>query len=160
MRMKRVVVFLPMAAVQACDDLAARYGSNRSEVFRLAIAEGMPGTVEALEKLQEIRMVEALGAGASRSWRIRGAQKRPGRGRPRSFLDPDRAVAVLVDYGRAVRAADPGLTEEDLGVSLRSHAQVIGVAADDLEDAVVDAVSRLFGRPQLQSVADPSQPPE
>ncbi len=65
-----------------------------------------------------------------------------------------------MDYGRAVRAADPGLTEEDLGVSLRSHAQVIGVAADDLEDAVVNAVSRLFGRPQLQSVADPSQPPE
>ena len=64
---KRVVVFLPMAAVKACDDLAARYGSNRSEVFRLVIAEGMPGAVQALEKLREIRMVEALGAGASRS---------------------------------------------------------------------------------------------
>ncbi len=50
--MKRVVVFLAAAAVKACDDRAARYGSNRSEVFRLAIVEGMPGTVEALEKLQ------------------------------------------------------------------------------------------------------------
>ena len=159
MRMKRVVVFLA-AAVKACDDLAARYGSNRSEVFRLAIVEGMPGAVEALEKLREIWMVEALGAGASRSWRIRGMQKRPGPGRPRSVLDPDRAVAVLVDYGRAVRAADVELTEEDIGATLRVHAQVIGVAADDLEDVVVDAVARLFDRPQMQSVADPSLPPE
>ena len=160
MQMKRVVIFVPPAAVKACDDLAARYGSNRSEVFRLAIAEGMPGAVQALEKLREIRMVEALGAGASRSWRIRGMQKRPGPGRPRSVLDPDRAVALLVDYGRAVRAADAELTEEDLGATLRVHAQVIGVAAVDLEDVVVDAVSRLFDRPQMQSVADPSQPPE
>ena len=74
MRMKRVVAFLPAAAIKACDDLAAWYGSNRSEVFRLAIAEGMPGAVEALEKLREIRMVEALGAGASRSWRIRACR--------------------------------------------------------------------------------------
>ncbi len=160
MQMKRVVVFLPMAAVKACDDLAARYGSNRSEVFRLAIAEGMPGAVQALEKLREIRMVEALGAGASRSWRVRGMQKRPGPGRPRSVLDPDRAVAVLVDYGRAVRAADAGLSEEDVGGTLRVHAQVIGVAADDLDDVVVDALSRLFGRPQMLPVADPSLPPE
>ena len=50
-----------------------------------------------------------------------------------------------------MRAADPGLTEEDLGVSLRSHAQVIGVAADDLEDVVVDAVSRLV-RPTADAV--------
>ena len=40
MQMKRVVVFLPSAAVKACDSLADRYGSNRSEVVRLAIAEG------------------------------------------------------------------------------------------------------------------------
>ncbi len=65
-----------------------------------------------------------------------------------------------MDYGRAVRAADAGLSEEDVGVTLRSHAQVIGVAADDLEDVVVDAMSRLFDRPQMQSVADPSLPPE
>ena len=95
----------------------------------------------ALEKLREIRMVEALGAGASRSWRIRGMQKRPGPGRPRGVLDPDRAVAAVVDYGRAVRAADAGMSEEDVSVTLRSHAQVIGVAADDLEDIEVDAVA-------------------
>ena len=89
-----------------------------------------------------------------------GCAEAPWPGRPRSILDPDRAVAVLVDYGRAVRAADAGLSEEDVGVTLRSHAQVIGVAADDLEDVVVDAMSRLFDRPQMQSVADPSLPPE
>jgi hypothetical protein len=52
MQMKRVVVFLPSAAVKACDTLATRYASNRSEVVRLAVAEGMPGAVEALERLR------------------------------------------------------------------------------------------------------------
>ena len=160
MKMKRIVVFLPLAAVKACDDLATRYGSNRSEVFRLAIAEGMTPAVEALEKLREVRMVEALGTGASRTWRVRGMQQRSRPGRPRTALDPDRAVAVLVDYGRAVRGADPALSEDDVGAALKVHAQVIGVEADDLDDVLVDAVSRLFDRPQVQPVMDPSLPPE
>ena len=117
MRMKRVVVFLPMAAaVQACDDLAARYGSNRSEVFRLAIVEGMPGAVEALEKLREIRMVEALGAGASRSWRIRG-MRRSVLGRAVHAASSIRIVPLLFLWTTAVPSVRliAELTEEDIG---------------------------------------------
>ena len=158
MQMKRVVVFLPSAAVKACDSLAERYGSNRSEVVRLAVAEGMPAAVEALERLRDLRLVKAAGADASRLWRVRG--KRPGRGRPRKVLDPDRAVSVLLDYGRAARAAQPEMPEADLDAALRLHAQVLGMAPDDIEDVVAEALARVFGKPQVEPVADPSQPPE
>ncbi len=160
MQMKRVVVFLPSAVVKACDSLAERYGSNRSEVVRLAVAEGMLAAVEALERLRDLRLVKAAGAGASRLWRVRGKRKRPGRGRPRKVLDPDRAVSVLLDYGRAARAAQPQMPEADLDAALRLHAQVLGVASDDIDDVVADALARVFGKPQVEPVADPSQPPE
>lgn len=160
MQMKRVVVFLPPAAVKACDTLADRYASNRSEVVRLAVAEGMPGAVEALERLRELRLVEAAGAGASRMWRARGARKRPGRGRPRNVLDPDRAVSVLLEYGRAVRAAESEITRDGVRESLRLHAQVIGVSPDDLEDVLLEVLGQMFGEPQVEAIADPSQPPE
>lgn len=160
MQMKRVVVFLPPEAVKSCDALAARYQSNRSEVVRLALAEGMPGAVEALERLRELRLVEAAGAGAARLWRVRRAQKRPGRGRPRSVLDSDRAVSMLLEYGRAVRAADSELSRDGVRESLRVHAQVIGVSPDDLDDVLIDVLGQMFGEPQVQPVADPSQPPE
>ena len=159
MRMKRVVVFLPPAAVKACTSLADRYGSNRSEVVRLAVAEGMPGAVEALERLRDLRPVEA-GAGASRLWRVRGTRKRPGRGRRRTVLDPDRAVSELLDYGRTARAAQPKMREADLEAALRLHALVLGVAPDDIEDVVAHALAQMFGKPQVETVADPSQPPE
>ena len=140
MRMKRVVVFLPPAAVKACNSLADRYGSNRSEVVRLAVAEGMPG--------------------AARLWRVRGTRKRPGRSRPRTVLDPDRAVSELLDYGRTARAAQPKMREADLEAALRLHALVLGVAPDDIEDVVAHALAQMFGKPQVETVADPSQPPE
>ena len=159
MRMKRVVVFLPSAAVKACDSLADRYGSNRSEVVRLAVAEGMPAAVEALERLRDLRPVEA-GAGASRLWRVRGTRKRPGRGRRRTVLDPDRAVSVLLDYGRTARAAQPKMREADLEAALRLHALVLGVGPDDVEDVVAHALAQVFGKPRVEAVADPSQPPE
>ena len=85
---------------------------------------------------------------------------RPGRGRPRKVLDPDRAVSVLLDYGRAARAAQPQMPEGDLDAALRLHAQVLGVAPDDIDDVVADALTRVFGKPQVEAVADPSQPPE
>lgn len=160
MQMKRVVVFLPPAAVKACDSLAQRYGSNRSEVVRLAVAEGMPGAVEALERLRELRLVEAAGAGASRLWRERGTRKRPGGGRRRQVLDPDRAVSVLLDYGRTGRAAQPRMRKADLEAALRLHALVLGVARDDVEDVVAQALAQMFGKPQVEPVAHPSQPPE
>jgi len=159
MRMKRVVVFLPSAAVKACDSLADRYGSNRSEVVRLAVAEGMPAAVEALERLRDLRPVEA-GAGASRLWRVRGTPKRPGRGRPRKVLEPDRAVSVLLDYGRAACAAQPRMRKAELEACLRLHALALGVAPDDIKDVVAHALAQVFGRPRVEAVADPSQPPE
>ena len=160
MQMKRVVVFLPPAAVKACDSLADRYGSNRSEVVRLAVAEGMRGAVEALERLRELRLVEAAGAGASRLWRERGTPKRPGRGRPRKVLDPDRAASALLHYGRDARAAQPQVRKADLEAALRLHALVLGVAREDVEDVVAHALAQMFGKPQVEAVADPSQPPE
>ena len=76
------------------------------------------------------------------------------------MLDPDRAVSVLLDYGRAARAAQPQMPEGDLDAALRLHAQVLGVAPDDIDDVVAHALARVFGKPQVEAVADPSQPPE
>jgi len=158
--MKRVVVFLPSEAVKACDTVAERYGSNRSEVVRLALTEGMSGAVQALQALRAARLVESAEAGVVGGRSAAGARKRLERGRRRKVLDPDQAVSALVDYGRAVREADPRMPEAAVSASVRVHGQVIGVAADDLEDVVLQVLSQLFGDPQVESVADPSQPPE
>ena len=157
MQMQRIVVFLPPAAVKACDVAASKYGSNRSEVVRLAVAEGMRGAVEALDRLREVRLLEAAGAGAARVWKARGASKRS---RSRDSLDPDRAVSMLLEYGRAARAADPEIAPQQLRAGLQMHAQVIGVSPDDIEDVLVDVIGQMFGEPQVQPVEDPSQPPE
>ena len=100
----------------------------------------------------------AAGEGGRR--RRFAAVARPGRGRPRKVLGPDRAVSVLLDYGRAARAVQPQMSEGDLDAALRLHAQVLGVAPDDIDDVVADALARVFGKPQVEPVADPSQPPE
>ena len=159
MQMQRVVVFLPPAAVKACDVAASKYGSNRSEVVRLAIADGLRGAVEALERLREVRLLEAAGAGAARVWKGRGAPQRSV-GASREPLDPDRAVSALLEYGRAVRASDADLDPQQLRNGLQMHARVIGVDPEDLDEVLVDVIGQLFGEPQLQAVPDPSQPPE
>jgi len=160
MQMKRVVVFLPAAAVKACDSLADRYGSNRSAVVRLAVAEGMKGAVEALQRLRGLRLVEEAGAGASRLRRVGETRKRPGRGPRRQVLDPDRAVSLLLHYGRDARAAQPQVCKADLEAALRLRALVLGVAPDDVEDVVAHALAQMSGKPPVEAVADPSQPPE
>lgn len=157
--LQRVVVFLPPAAVKACDVAASKYGSNRSEVVRLAIADGLRGAVEALERLRDVRLLEAAGAGAARVWKGRGAAQRSGGG-SREPLDPDRAVSALLEYGRAARASDADLDPQQLRNGLQMHAHVIGVDPADLDEVLVDVVGQLFGEPQLQAVPDPSQPPE
>lgn len=160
MNMQRVVVFLPPAAVKACDVAAAKYGSNRSEVVRLAIADGLRGAVEALERLRQVRLLEAAGAGAARVWQGRGAPQRSGGGSTPEPLDADRAVSALLEYGRTVRASDSDLDPQQLRAGLQMHAHVIGVDPADMDEVLVDVLGQLFGEPQLQSVADPSQPPE
>lgn len=160
MHFKRVVAFLPEEAVTACEVLAKRYATSRSEVVRIALAEGMASAVRVLERLRETRLLEAAGADGARAWRVKATRSRTGRGRPRKALDPDRAVSLLLDYGRALRAADPKLSRDSLNDTLRLHAQVIGVAPDDLDDVVLDAVAQILAEPQVLPVADPSQPPE
>jgi len=113
-------------------------------LVRLAVAEGLPCAVDELERIRDMRVVEAASAGASRLYRVRGTRKRPGRGRPRNVLDPNRAVSALLDYGRAARAAQPDMPEDDLDATLRLHAQVIGVAADDVEDVVADVLVQML----------------
>ena len=156
-KMQRVVVFLPRAAVKACDLAAAKYATSRSEVVRLAIADGLKGAVAVLDSLRDVRMLEAAGTGAARVWRDRGVAQ------PRESLDPldaDRAVSALLDYGRAAQAANSGITVDALRSSLQLHAQVIGVVPDDLDEVLVDVLAQLFGQPQLEEVDDPSRPPE
>lgn len=160
MQLKRVVVFLPDDALSSCEVLAKRYAVSRSEVVRIALAEGMAAAVRVLERLRETRLLEAAGADGSRHWRVQATRPRTGRGRPRKSLDPDRAVSLLLDYGRALRAADPGLSRDALSDTLRLHGQVIGVAPDDVDDVVLDALAQILSEPQLQPVADPSRPPE
>lgn len=157
---QRIVVFLPPAAVKACDVAAAKYGSSRSEVVRLAVAEGLRGAVESLEHLREARLVEAAGAGAARIWKARGIAPPAGTDKSGEPLDPDRAVSALLEYGRAVRAADGDLDPQQMRDGLQMHAQVMGVAPDDLDEVLADVLSQLFGEPQLQPVLDPSRPPE
>ncbi|MYH29202.1 MAG: hypothetical protein F4137_10175 [Acidobacteria bacterium] len=157
---QRIVVFLPPAAVKACDVAAAKYGSSRSEVVRLAVAEGLRGAVESLQRLREVRLVEAAGAGAARVWKARGTAQSSGAGKAGDPLDPDRAVSALLEYGRAVRAADGDIDPQQMRDGLQMHAQVIGVAPDDLDEVLADVLGQLFGEPQFQPVADPSQPPE
>ena len=53
-----MIVFLPPTAVRACDNLAKRYDSNRSEVIRIAVSEGMAGVRVALTRLQKVRSAE------------------------------------------------------------------------------------------------------
>ena len=67
---------------------------------------------------------------------------------------------MLLDSGRAARAAQPQMPEADLDAALRLHAQVLGVAPDDIDDVVAHALAQMFGKPQVEPVADPSQPPE
>lgn len=160
MQMQRIVVFLPPAAVKACDVAATKYGSNRSEVVRLAIAEGLRGAVEALEHLRQVRLLEAAGAGAARVWKGRGTPQRAGGGSSAEPLDPDRAVSLLLEYGRTVRASDSDMDPQQLRAGLQMHATVIGVDPADLDEVLVDVLGQLFGEPQLQPVADPSKPPE
>ena len=157
---QRVVVYLPVAAVKACDQAAAKYASNRSEVIRLAIAEGLTGAVESLERLRSVRLVEAAGTGAARVWKARGAAQRSGAVKPAQPMDPDRAVSLLLEYGRAARAADDALDSEQAREGLLMHAQVLGVAPADMDEVLTDVLGQLFGEPQLQPVADPSQPPQ
>jgi hypothetical protein len=94
--------------------------------------------------------VEVAGTGAARLWRARAAKKRPGRGRPRNVLVPDRAVSVLLEYGRAVRAAESEVSRDGVRESLRLRAQVIGVSLDDLDDVLLELIGQMFDEPQVE----------
>ena len=161
MEMKRVVVFLPPQTVKASEALAARYASNRSEVLRLAVAEGLQPVRPVLARLQRVRMAEL------------GAESRPapgaGKRRDRAVasgpagvvpLDAETAIPQLVQYGTSARRVRPGLAARDLRVMLATHSEVIGVLPDDIEDAVDGALGELFGADDVLPVADPSAPPE
>jgi len=66
----------------------------------------------------------------------------------------------LLDYGRDARAAQPWMCKAELKAALRLRALVLGVAPDDIEDVVAHALAQVFGKPRVEAVADPSQPPE
>ena len=140
MQMKRAVVFLPDDALSSCV-LAKRYAVSRSEVVRIALAEGMAAAVRVLERLRETRLLEAAGADGSRHWRVQATRPRTGRGRPRKLLDPDRAVSLS-------------------GLRPCPACGGSGVVAGRVDDVVLDALAQILSEPQLQPVADPSRPPE
>ena len=163
MEMRRIVVFLPDSDVRACDGLAARYGSSRSEVVRIAVGEGMSKVRDALVSLKKLQRAEADAVAARRSATARKKGGRPaGSTRVAGVvpLDADAAIPQLVDYGRAARRVRPGLAAPELRMMMVTHAQVIGVLQDDLEDAVNEAVAKLFGDDGILPVADPTAPPE
>ena len=163
MEMKRIVVFLPDSTVRRCDGLAARYGSSRSEVVRIAVGEGMSKTRDALVRSENVRLAEAQ---AIEARRFATARKKSGRPAGSAgvagvvSLDAESAVPQLVQYGRSARRVRPGLAAPDLRVMMWTHAQVIGVLPDDVEDAVDGAVAELFGRADVLPVDDPTAPPE
>ena len=132
-------------------------GSNRSEVVRLAVAEGdARGLSRPLDRLREVRLLESAGAGAARVWKARGASKRS---RSRDSLDPDRAASIAAGVRQgAARAADPEIAPQQLRAGLQMHAQVIGVSPDDIEDVLVDVIGQMFGEPQSSACRDRSRP--
>lgn len=161
MEMKRVIVFLPPAAIRACDGLARRYASNRSEVIRLAVSEGMAGVRVALARLQKLRLTERQAAEQRRALRRRGSPPASGVAGPTGVvpLDADRAVSVLTDYARSARRVHSRLDDDGLRVVLVTHAQVVGVDVDDI-DSVVEQALAAVGQPVLVPGVDPTVPPE
>ena len=161
MEMKRIVFFLPPQTVKAAEALSARYASNRSEVLRLAVGEGLKHVRPVLAKLQGVRIAELAGASGSG----RGGGKRLDRGvaSPSAGvvpLDAEAAVPRLVEYARSARRVRPGLDPSELRVMIATQAQIVGVLPDDVEDAVDGAIGELFGGTDVLPVADPTVPPE
>ena len=163
MDMKRVVAWLPDTTVRACDGLAARYASSRSEVIRIAVGEGLRSTRDALVRLEKVRLAEAEAVAVRRSATARKKSGRPLKAAGVAGvvpLDAETAVPQLVDYGRSARRVRPGLAPGELRVMISTHAQVIGVLPDDVEDAVDGALGDLFGVDDVLPVVDPNAPPE
>lgn len=156
MDMKRVVVFLPRAVIRTCDALAARYASNRSEVIRLGLGEGMPTLRAALARLQRVRLVELEAAEERRA--LKGGRVRPSFGAVP--LDADTAVSELVAYGRSARRVQKDLDEPSLRVALLAHAQVSGVSLDDVDDVVGQALATIFEHGETAPASDSMLPPE
>ena len=163
MDMKRVVAWLPDTTVRACDGLAARYASSRSEVIRIAVGEGLRSTRDALVRLEKVRVAEAEAVVVRRSATARKKSGRPLKAAGVAGvvpLDAEAATPQLVEYARTVQRVRPGLAARELRVMISTQAQVLGVLPDDVEDAVDSAVGELFGANDVLPVADPNAPPE
>ena len=163
MDMKRVVAWLPDSTVRACDGLAARYASSRSEVIRIAVAEGLGSTRDALVRLEKVRLAEAEAVAVRRSATARKKSGRPLKAAGVAGvvpLDAEAATPQLVEYARTVQRVRPGLAAGELRVMISAHAQVLGVLPDDVEDAVDGALGELFGADDVLPVADPNAPPQ
>ena len=164
MEMKRIVVFLPPTAVRACDNLATRYGSSRSEVVRLAVGEGMAGARDALVRLQRVRLAEVEAVDARRAAVGRKRVGRPPASRGDLVgvvpLDAESAVLQMDEYGRSVRRLQPSVTASQLRVMLITQAELVGVSVDDVDDVVDAVVGKIFGDAEFLAVPDPTAPPE
>ena len=157
-----MIVFLPPTAVRACDNLANRYDSNRSEVIRIAVSEGMAGVRVALARLQKVRSAEREAVEERRSIRRRGPTRASSVAASAAVgsLDGDDAVAALVEYGNSARRIDPHLGAAGLAVMLATHARVSGVDPEDLDVIVDRAVQVVLGESDVALAPDPTAPPE
>ena len=163
MEMQRVIVYLPRATVRAADGLAARYGSNRSEVLRVAVAEGMQSAKTALRRLQKVKLTELGTAEERRSADGRKRAGRPagsGAGARVAAFDIESELVRLVEYGRSALRLSPGISPEALRLMVLTHGQLIGVEVDELEDMVDEAMAEVFGREKTLPAPNPFAPPE
>ena len=165
MDMQKVFVFLPRATVRTCAALAARYGSSRSEVLRLAVGEGLSEARKALAKLQKLRLAELAAEeerrallGRRRSGR---ASSGPASADDGAELDEETAVVRLEEYASSVRRLRPGAGYDELRTLLELQGQLEGVDPDALDDLVTEALERIFGGgDKIRPAPDPDAPLE
>ena len=162
-RLHRVVAFLSSPLIRQCDSLANRYGTSRSEVIRLALAEGIASVKPALARLRKLRTqgLEDQASGrpslrSRRGGRPRGSVAVPGVTAPEAASPAEE----LAEYARSVRRLQPEVGSESLRVMLLAQAAILSVAVDDVDDVVDDALDAVSGSDGVEPAPDPTAPPE
>ena len=126
----RTRVYLTSEHMLKCKVLADRYNTNRSEVIRVALDHGLDLVAKDLRRLQRARVARPVAAPGS--------------------LPPSATAPATVDFGDQLRqyadtvlGVDPGRSEAELRLLLTTHAKLLQVPADELEDAVDEVITML-----------------
>ena len=126
----RTRVYLTSEHLLKCKVLADRYHTNRSEVIRVALDHGLDLVAKDLRRLQRARVARPVPV-------------------PGSLAPPTTAPTTadlgdqLREYADTVLGVDPGRSEGELRLLLTTHAKLLQVPADELEDVVDEVITML-----------------